>query len=194
MPTMITRFVARVQAWLIASAIAYLCASVLHSQTVLAGLSALSVPISASERLSMTLGDLVGLRLYALVIAIGLALALPVLNLAPLRRRLPSPAARGAIAGALAMAVILTLPSTRRSAPAIVSRTEPSSASALDNRSMIACASRVAFTRPRSRSNRVVFNRVSVCVSRRTMVVSSTPSARAAPLTLPARYSASTIR
>jgi len=107
MPTMITRFVARVQAWLIASAIAYLCASVLHSQTVLAGLSALSVPISASERLSMTLGDLVGLRLYALVIAIGLALALPVLNLAPLRRRLPSPAARGAIAGALAMAVIL---------------------------------------------------------------------------------------
>jgi len=109
MPTIISRFAARAGAWLIASTIAYLCASVLHSQTVLAGLSALQVPITLGERLSMTLGDLVGLNAYALVIALGLAIALPVLSLSPIRRRIASPMLRGAIAGVLAMAVMLIL-------------------------------------------------------------------------------------
>ena len=107
MPDMITRFAARVGAWLLATAVAYLCAAVLHSQTVLAGLTALQVRITSGERLSMTLGDLIGLHLYAPVIGIGLAIALPVLNLAAPRRWIPSPAVRGAIAGGLAMAVIL---------------------------------------------------------------------------------------
>ena len=94
-------------AWLAGSAIAYALASVAHTQTVLAGLTALDVRVPFAERVATTAGDLVGLWVYGVVIGVGLALGLIVMRVVP-RRVLPLPAtARAILAGALSLATIL---------------------------------------------------------------------------------------
>ena len=104
---MIVRFGQILLAWLAGSATAYALASVAHTQTILAALGDLGVRIAPGERLATSIGDLAGLWRYGLVIAIGLALGLFALR-APPRRLVPlPPAARDALAGALAVACTL---------------------------------------------------------------------------------------
>ena len=97
----------RLAAWLAGTALAYALASVVHTHTVLAGLGELGVRVGLAERLATTLGDLVGLYLYAAVIGAGLAIALIAVRLlARLDPALPL-WLQGAIAGTLAIAVAL---------------------------------------------------------------------------------------
>ena len=95
-------------AWVTGTAIAYVLASLAHTQTILAALAPLGVRIDARTRLVTTLGDLAGLWRYGAVIAVALGLGLAVVRL--VRRRpwgagggLPA----GAVAGALAVGVAL---------------------------------------------------------------------------------------
>jgi len=84
----------------------YVCASVFHTQTVLSGLTSLDIPVTLSDRLRMTFGDLSGLMAYSFVIAIGLLIAFVVMGL--VNRMIPiSPWVRYPIGGALAMLTIL---------------------------------------------------------------------------------------
>lgn len=77
--------------WLVASVMAFLAASIGHSQHVLSNLSAMGVNISIGTRWSSTLDDIMGLASsYLLLIALALALAFAVtaylINRAALRR------------------------------------------------------------------------------------------------------------
>jgi len=104
MPSRLSRIAV---AWLAGSVVAYALASIAHTQTVLAGLTALGVSVPLAERAATTAADLIGLWRYALVIGIGFALGLVLMRLLS-GRAVPLTRTAGAvIAGALAMAVIL---------------------------------------------------------------------------------------
>ena len=105
---MIARVSQALLAWLVGAALAHALASVAHTQTVLAGLGALGVAVAPAERLATTLGDLVGLRAYGLVLALSLGLGLLIVRLASRRAwTAPGGTARAALAGVLAVAAAL---------------------------------------------------------------------------------------
>ncbi|MFK8083124.1 MAG: hypothetical protein AB8B97_22820 [Granulosicoccus sp.] len=58
----------------VASCITYALASIAHSQYVVAQVERMGVGVAFADRLSMTLGDLAGLYLYAAVITVGLVI------------------------------------------------------------------------------------------------------------------------
>ena len=64
-------------AWLAASILTFLLASVFHSQFVLLGLTQINIDIPMAEWIGMTLGDILGLSLsYGIVIALAFFCAL----------------------------------------------------------------------------------------------------------------------
>ena len=94
-------------AWLVGAALAYLLASVAHTQTVLYALASLDVHVGWIDRLRTTLGDLIGLWPYGIVVGLSLGLGLIVMQ-ALSRWLVPVPAfARGLLAGTLAVASAL---------------------------------------------------------------------------------------
>ena len=95
-------------AFIAALIVTYLLASVSHSQVVLAELAALGIDIAPIDRIRMTWGDLLGLYNYALIIALGLALAFAMMGL--LNKLWPINAwIRFPLSGALAMLALLLL-------------------------------------------------------------------------------------
>lgn len=58
----------------IASCITYMLASIAHSHYVVGQVEQLGVPVTLTDQLRMTLGDLVGLYAYAIVIIVGLVI------------------------------------------------------------------------------------------------------------------------
>lgn len=85
----------------------YLFASIAHTQFVLAGLINIGVNISISDRLSMTMSDIIGLAPgYGAVIFVALAVGFLLIN-AISKWVFPLPNFRYAIAGFAAMAVAL---------------------------------------------------------------------------------------
>lgn len=93
--------------FVIAVATTYLLASIFHSQFVLSALTKIDIQISTSDRLSMTLSDLLGMAPgYGSVLFIALALGFVTIN-AISRWIYPLPAMRYPLAGFLAVATAL---------------------------------------------------------------------------------------
>jgi len=93
-------------AYLAGILLAYLLACVLHSQTVLAGLSSIGVDIPLARRLEMTVHDLLGLWRYGIVIFIAMSLGFFVMFIVSRFARLP-PTLLCPLAGFLAFATML---------------------------------------------------------------------------------------
>ena len=94
-------------AWLVGAATAYLLASAAHTQTILYALASLDVHIGWDDRLRTTLGDLIGLWPYGIVVGLSLGLGLIIVQ-ALSRWLVPVPAfARALLAGALSVACAL---------------------------------------------------------------------------------------
>lgn len=99
----------RIAAFVVAALVAFVAASLIHTQIILAGLSDLGADIPLSLRISTSLADLLGLApSFGVVVAIALLLGLLVAGLARRYVPLPRPLAF-AIAGAGAMATALWL-------------------------------------------------------------------------------------
>ena len=96
-------------AFIIAALVAFVAASLIHTQVILAGLSELGADVPLSLRMSTSLADLLGLApAFGAVVAIALLLGLLIAGFA--RRFIPLPRlAAFAIAGAAAMAATLWL-------------------------------------------------------------------------------------
>ncbi|MFK7994306.1 MAG: hypothetical protein AB8B87_09215 [Granulosicoccus sp.] len=101
-------FTGRIRNVSIASCITYALASIAHSHYIVGQVERMGVTVSLRDQLHMTLGDLMGLYVYAMVIAIGLALAWTVMagvrRLTGLSRWIVYP-----LAGALAMITIMSV-------------------------------------------------------------------------------------
>ena len=74
-------------AWLVATLIAYAAAAIAATQSVMASLAALNVPVGIGERLRTTGGDLIGMApMFAPMIGAGFAIAFVVAALIVRRR------------------------------------------------------------------------------------------------------------
>jgi hypothetical protein len=100
------KFLQVIASWLLASLATYALASVFHSSTNLARLSALGFSIPMQDRLSMTVYDLQGLTAYFFVIAVGFQVAFGVFALVGRWRSFRKWLFYG-VAGVLAMGTIL---------------------------------------------------------------------------------------
>lgn len=99
----------RIAAFVVAALVAFVAASLIHTQIILAGLSDLGADIPLSLRISTSLADLLGLApSFGVVVVIALLLGLLVAGLARRYVPLPRPLAF-AIAGTGAMATALWL-------------------------------------------------------------------------------------
>ncbi|WP_100643833.1 hypothetical protein [Alteromonas facilis] len=96
-----------IKAWLIASVVTYLLASIAHSQFVLLELLKIDIDVSASQWVSMTASDLAGLGLtYGPVIMLSLLIAFLSLT-AVSKYILRTPNWVFVVGGALAIAIML---------------------------------------------------------------------------------------
>lgn len=68
-------------AWLSGSLVGYMLASILHAQIVLRELEMLGIVVPLSVRLSTTWGDVLGLRLYGIVMALSMAIGFAIMHL-----------------------------------------------------------------------------------------------------------------
>ncbi len=93
-------------AWLASTLCTYLLAALFHTQRVLAELQGLGVSIPIDQRIKMTLHDMAGLSAYAVVIGVGLLLAMSVFSVFYALKWLKGPVWY-VLAGAIAMATIL---------------------------------------------------------------------------------------
>lgn len=90
-----------------AAVVTYALAALAHTQQVLARLSDIGARIAPADALAVAMSDLIGLRLYAVLIALAMLMALTCAAWLPARwLPLPRPA-RYALAGGAAMAVML---------------------------------------------------------------------------------------
>lgn len=69
--------------------VAYVLASLLHTQTILAALSSVGVVVPLSERLQMSWDDLLGLWRYGLVIALAMSPGFLIMTAVSRRLRIP---------------------------------------------------------------------------------------------------------
>lgn len=99
----------RIVAFIVAALVAFIAASLIHTQIILAGLSDLGADVPLSLRVSTSFADLIGLApAFGPVVAIALLLGLLVAGFARRFIPLPRPLAF-AIAGAGALATALWL-------------------------------------------------------------------------------------
>jgi len=76
------RFVKTLLAWFVASVFAYLLASLVATQSVVAQLAGMGIPISLGERIQMSAKDLAGMaKMFLPLIAVGFLVALSVAGL-----------------------------------------------------------------------------------------------------------------
>jgi len=119
---LLVRLVRTVFAWLVGCFATYVLASLMHTQLILHELGALGVDVSIDDRLATTWTDLLGLRLYGVVVALSMAIGFIIVYLAsrPSTRRW-----HYALGGTIAIATALITMRLSFSITPIASAREP---------------------------------------------------------------------
>ncbi|MBB4658432.1 hypothetical protein [Parvularcula dongshanensis] len=106
------RFLGTIVAWLAASVIAYVLASIASTQVVLSGVESVGRDVPLNVNIDTTVADIAGLRSYFVVILIGFAIAFFVANLVAAMLPALAPIAYP-VGGGMAVAVALFIMKSR---------------------------------------------------------------------------------